>query len=166
MIFADLVAGESVFLDANTFIYHFAPDPILGPACSQLLQRIDQQNLVGYISTHILSEVAHRLMTLEASNTFAWPFTGIAYRLKRHPAQVQQLKTFRQDINKVLQSQIHILLVTPTLVATAASISQQTGLMSNDTLTIAVMQANGLANLASHDADFDRVRGLTRYGPG
>jgi predicted nucleic acid-binding protein len=38
--------------------------------------------------------------------------------------------------------------------------------MSNDTLTIAVMQANGLANLASHDADFDRVPGLKRYGPG
>jgi predicted nucleic acid-binding protein len=65
MIFADLVAGESVFLDANTFIYHFAPDPILGPACSQLLQRIDQQDIVGYTSTHILSEVAHRLMTLK-----------------------------------------------------------------------------------------------------
>jgi hypothetical protein len=31
MIFADLAAGDSVFLDANTFIYHFGPDPALGP---------------------------------------------------------------------------------------------------------------------------------------
>lgn len=38
MIFADLAAGDSVFLDANTFIYHFAPDPTLGPSCSQLPQ--------------------------------------------------------------------------------------------------------------------------------
>lgn len=30
MIFADLAAGDSVFLDANTFIYHYGPDPALG----------------------------------------------------------------------------------------------------------------------------------------
>jgi hypothetical protein len=39
MIFADLAAGDSVFLDANTFIYHFGPDPALGPPCSQLPPR-------------------------------------------------------------------------------------------------------------------------------
>ena len=48
----------------------------------------------------------------------------------------------------------------------AAGISQQTGLLSNDALIVAVMQANGLTNLASNDGDFDRVSGLTRYGPG
>jgi len=32
-------------------------------------------------------------------------------------------------------------------------------------LIVAVMQANGLTNLASNDADFDRVPGLTRYAP-
>jgi predicted nucleic acid-binding protein len=30
---------------------------------------------------------------------------------------------------------------------------------------VAVMQANRLTNLASNDADFDRVPGLTRYAP-
>jgi hypothetical protein len=29
--FADLLAGEAVFLDANTFLYHLATDPVLGP---------------------------------------------------------------------------------------------------------------------------------------
>ena len=48
---------------------------------------------------------------------------------------------------------------------TAADVSQQTGLLSNDALLIAVMQTNGLTNLASHDSDFDRVPGLTRYAP-
>jgi hypothetical protein len=27
MTFADLTAGDAVFVDANTFIYQFAPDP-------------------------------------------------------------------------------------------------------------------------------------------
>jgi predicted nucleic acid-binding protein len=52
------------------------------------------------------------------------------------------------------------------LIDTACTISQQTGLLSNDALTVAVMQANGLTNIASNDADFDRVPRLTRYGPG
>jgi hypothetical protein len=34
----------------------------------------------------------------------------------------------------------------------ALAISQQTGLLSNDALIVAVMQSNGLTNLASHDA--------------
>ena len=51
------------------------------------------------------------------------------------------------------------------LVEIATDVSQKTGLLSNDALLIAVMQANGLTSLASHDSDFDRVPGLTRYTP-
>jgi predicted nucleic acid-binding protein len=57
------------------------------------------------------------------------------------------------------------LIVSPPLIVTAAAISQQTGLLSNDALFVAVMQANGGTRLATNDADFDRVPGLTRYGP-
>ena len=32
MTFADISAGEAVFVDANIFIYYFRPDPTLGPA--------------------------------------------------------------------------------------------------------------------------------------
>ena len=32
MTFADLVAGDHVFLDANTLVYHFGPHPALGAA--------------------------------------------------------------------------------------------------------------------------------------
>jgi predicted nucleic acid-binding protein len=38
-------------------------------------------------------------------------------------------------------------------------------ILSGDALIVAVMREHGLANLASHDADFDRVPGLARYAP-
>jgi predicted nucleic acid-binding protein len=38
-------------------------------------------------------------------------------------------------------------------------------LLINDALIVALMQANGLSKIASDDRDFDRVPGLTRYGP-
>jgi predicted nucleic acid-binding protein len=58
-----------------------------------------------------------------------------------------------------------VLTVSPAWIVTAAALSQQTGLLSNDALIVAVMQNHGLTNLASNDTDFDRVPGLTRYAP-
>ena len=58
-----------------------------------------------------------------------------------------------------------MLSIPPNLIAVAAGLSQQHGLLHNDALIVAVMQTHGLTNLASNDADFDRVPGITRYAP-
>src|SRR5437867_1745059 len=106
MIFADLVAGVQVFLDANTLIYHFGPHAVLGPACSQLVQRIDNQELAGFTSTAVLTEVAHRMMTVEAANLPGWTTINVRKRLQQHPDVVRTLSRFRNTIQAILQSQI------------------------------------------------------------
>ena len=50
-------------------------------------------------------------------------------------------------------------------VSLAADVCDQYGLLSNDALVVVLMRRRGLSTLASHDADFDRVPGLTRYAP-
>jgi predicted nucleic acid-binding protein len=145
-------------------VYHFGSHPLLEPACTQLLERIEKQELTAFTSTHVLSEAAHRLMTLEASTHFGWT-SKVVQHLKQQPATIQHLSAFRQAVEKVPQLGIQVLTIAPDLIATAAAFSQQYGLLSNDALIVAVMQANGLAHLASNDADFDRVPGLTRYAP-
>jgi hypothetical protein len=164
VIFASLPTGERVFLDANPLVYYFAPDPVLGPACSQLITRIENREVVALTSTHVLSEAAHHLMTLEAATVFGWP-SKIVQRMKQQPASIQQLSSFRVAIERALQLPIQVLEIPPNLVAVPAELSQQHGLLHNDALVVAVMQAHGITNLASHDADFDRVPGITRYGP-
>jgi predicted nucleic acid-binding protein/predicted DNA-binding antitoxin AbrB/MazE fold protein len=165
MIFTDLVVGGAVFVDANTLSYYFEPHPIWGPLCADLLQRIENGELHGFTSTHALSEVSHRLMTIQASALFGWPFTGIGNRLRSNPTEVQKLTAFRQVIDRILQSSLQVLTIAPLMLASAASLSQQLGMLTNDGLILAVMQANGLSKIASNDADFDRVPGITRYGP-
>jgi predicted nucleic acid-binding protein len=113
----------------------------------------------------VLSEVSHRLMTIQASALLGWSFAGIGNRLRSNPAEVQKLTAFRQAIDQILGSKFQVLTVPPPLLATAAILSQQIGLLTNDGLIVAVMQAHGLTNLASSDKDFDRVPGITRYGP-
>ena len=103
-------------------------------------------------------------MTLEAAALFGWS-SKVVDKLKQDPSAVGKLSRFRQAVAKVPQLNFRILTIPETLVEMAAAVSQQTGLLSNDALLVAVMQANGLTRLASHDADFDRVAGITRYGP-
>jgi predicted nucleic acid-binding protein len=55
--------------------------------------------------------------------------------------------------------------ITQPLLEAATLVSKQVELLTGDALVVAVMQAHGMTNLASNDADFDRVSGLTRYAP-
>jgi hypothetical protein len=41
MTFPDLLPGKSVFLDANTLVYHFSSHATFGAACTQLVRRIE-----------------------------------------------------------------------------------------------------------------------------
>jgi predicted nucleic acid-binding protein len=164
MTFADLQSGESIFLDANTLVYYFAPFPVLGPYCSKLIERVVNGDVSAFTSTHILSEIAHRLMVIEASQRFGWK-SKIVNHLKRQPAELQKLITFREAIEKVPQLGIQLITIPTGLVATATLASVQYGLLSNDALIAAVMQANNLTNIASNDTDFDRVPWITRYAP-
>ena len=69
------------------------------------------------------------------------------------------------DMARVIGSRVQVFSVDSALVVAATAVSRQTGLLSNDALIVAVMRQYGLTHLASHDADFDRVPGLTRYNP-
>lgn len=165
MTFDDLPGGSDVFLDANVFIYYAEPHPTFGPACKQLLLRIENQEFQGYTSSAILSSVANRIMTLEAAAVFQRPMQGIVGWLKQHPTEIQQLSRHKQVLDDLSLMNIQVLSVSSSQVSLAADLSVQSGLLTDDALVVSVMRNHGLQALASHDADFDRVPGLTRYAP-
>ena len=165
MNFAAIRAGESVFVDANVFVYNFGPDPSFGPPSRVLLERIEAGDVKGCTSTHVLHDVAHRLMTLEACQTFGWPYSSIGQRLRRHPLEIQKLHKYRQALDEILAIGVQVLPVSAENVLLAGDLSRTHGLLSGDALILAVMQTQAVTNLASGDADFDRVSEITRYAP-
>ena len=165
MIFTDLPAGTAVFLDANTLVYAVLAHPTFGAACAALLDRVERQDLQGLTSSDVLGEVAHKVMTIEACDRFGWPAQGIANRLRRHPDVIQQLAIPRRAVDEIIAAGVRVLAVTGQQVSQAVDLSRQFGLLSADALVVAVMRDHGLTHLASHDADFDRVPGITRYSP-
>jgi predicted nucleic acid-binding protein len=165
MTLAAIASGDVVFVDANIFIFYFRPDPVLGPACNHLLQRIETGDVQGFTSAHVLTEMAHRLMADEAMQRYSWPLAGIARRLRTHPPQVRALTRHRQAIDELALIGVQVLPVTGAQVSVAADIICQHGLLAGDALTVSMMQDHSLALLASHDRDFDRIPGITRFGP-
>jgi predicted nucleic acid-binding protein len=133
--------------------------------CQRLLERIERQNVEGFTSTALLGEVAHRLMVIEAGSLPGWAGSKVLNRLKQQPAVVQQLTLFQVAVEAVLRSNNQVLAIPAGLLSTAATLSRQHGLLTTDAVALALMQAHGLTQIASHDADFDCVPGLTRYAP-
>jgi predicted nucleic acid-binding protein len=70
MTFSVIPAGATVFLDDNILPYHFAADPKYGDACTSLVERIERQEITGFTSTALISEIAHR-MTHSCARIFA-----------------------------------------------------------------------------------------------
>jgi predicted nucleic acid-binding protein len=165
MTFAQIPAGVAIFLDANSLVYHFTNDPKYGVACTRLVQQVEQGALAGFTSTDVLGDVAHRLMTLEAVARHGWPYAGIAARLRKNRHVIASLTIFQQAIASLPRMSIQVIPVTQRLLEAATDLSRQFELLSGDALVVAIMQAQGLTHLASNDADFDRVPGLTRYAP-
>ena len=163
MTFGDIPAGEMVFLDANVFIHYFGRDPDLGPPARDLLYRIESGELRGVTSTHILAEVMHRLMTIEAMQTLGWPYAGIAQRLRRHPDAIEKLHVFQDCVREISDSPVAIHEVTSANLSDATGISAAEGLLTNDAIVVAAMRELGLNLIASEDTDFDRVAELQRF---
>jgi predicted nucleic acid-binding protein len=163
--FNDLPGGASVFLDANCLVYAATADPTYGAACQRLLTEVEKKTFQGYTSAHALGDLSHRLMTIEAALVLGRPMTGIANWLRRHPTEVQRLARYRQALDDLLAVPLTVLGVTGTQVSRAADVSGQYGLLTNDALIVAVMREHGITHLASNDADFDLVPGISRYAP-
>ena len=165
MTLDQLPAGVHGFVDSNILVYHFQPHPGFGPMCHRLLERIERQDIEGSTSTHVLGELAHRLMVIEAGTLPGWAGGKVLNRLKQQPGAVQQLTLFQTAVEAVLQSRIRVLTIPASLVSTAATLSRQHGLLATDAVILALMQAHRLTDLVSHDAHFDAVPGLRRYVP-
>lgn len=104
-------------------------------------------------------------MTIEACATFGWPTQGIGPRLRKHPANIQQLRKHRQALDEIPLLGISVLPSTGASVSLAADFTIQFGLLVNDALCIAIMRNQGINQIASNDPDFDRVPAITRFSP-
>jgi len=72
MTLDQLPSAASVLVDANILVFEFQPHPTFSPICHRLLERIENQDVMGFTTAHLLAETTHRLMVIEAGNLPGW----------------------------------------------------------------------------------------------
>jgi predicted nucleic acid-binding protein len=126
MTFASVPSGAALFLDANTLIYHFTSDAKYGPACTQLIKRIELRDVTGFTSAHALADVAHRRMTPEVIKLNGWPQAGIAARLRKHHDEIPKRSVYHQAIAAIPQQGIRVLPIAHSHIEAAMACSVET----------------------------------------
>jgi predicted nucleic acid-binding protein len=162
MTFDELRDGETIFLDANIFVYHFLG---LSAQCKQLLKRCRNGFLRGKTASFIVAETLHRLLIAEAVEQKLVTSKNALKKLRERPELVQQLRKHAESVSTIRTMNIETVALTSATVESSAGVRKQYGLLTNDSILLTVMQERGLTNLATLDKDFDRVEGLTVYKP-
>ncbi len=158
----ELPTGRTIFIDANIFIYHFAA---LSQECSNFLERCERGELWGVTAVHILLEVLHRLMMIEGVTKGLVTSGNVAKKLRKKPGVVKQLADCQTQTEAILEMGIEVVGLTSDALKISYPYRRRDGLLVNDSLTAAVMEAEGILDLATADPDFTRVKGLRVYSP-
>lgn len=158
----DLRNGESVFIDANIFIYHFGGH---SAECKAFLERCARRDLLGYTATTTLAEVLHRLMVAEAVQRGIVTTKSPVKILREKPELVKQLSRYNEDVSRIAQMNLVIWDLTLEVLTQSQAIRESEGLLTNDSLVVAFMRNYSLKKLVTTDSDFERVQGLEIYKP-
>lgn len=159
---AELTAEQTVFVDANIFIYHFTG---LSQECSDFLCRCERGELWGVTGIHILLEILHRLMMIEAVSKGLVAPGNVAKKLREKPNVVEQLADYQIQTEAILEMGIDVVELTPDHLKATSRYRRRHGLLVNDSLTVAAMEIEGIPNLATADPDFARVETIQVYSP-
>ena len=158
----DLTAEQTLFIDANIFIYHFTG---LSQQCSDFLARCERGDLWGVTGTHVLLEVLHRLMMVEAVNKGLVTPGNVAKKLRGKPDVVEQLIDYQIQTEAILEMGIDIIGLTLEHLKASLRYRRRASLLVNDSLTAAAMEAEEISNLATADLNFARVEAIKVYSP-
>jgi predicted nucleic acid-binding protein len=165
MPLTDIPDGVACFLDATILVYHVTGPASLGDQCTELLSRVATGGLSAVTSSAVLAEANHKVMLAEVIKRHSLAPKGLIQRIKKHQDLLDGLSEHKKITGTVAALAIGVEAVTVDLVGRAAEISPRLRLLTNDALTIAVMEKLGIAYLATNDDDFDTVPGIAVFKP-
>jgi predicted nucleic acid-binding protein len=112
-----------------------------------------------------IAEATHKVMLAEVVQRHGVDHRGLIARLKRHPELLEGLTTHQRVAATVRSLRLPVEAITLEILARGAALSSQQRLLTNDALTLAVMERLRVTALATNDDDFDAVEGITVYKP-
>ncbi|HRY47643.1 MAG TPA: type II toxin-antitoxin system VapC family toxin [Candidatus Paceibacterota bacterium] len=162
MTLNDIAEGDRVLIDANILIY---AKRAMSEQCRRFLERCAQREVNGVLTTVAVAEFCHRRMMQEAQSR-GLSGSNPAKALSQDSALVRQLTQYRQDMDDLLAGEFAVLGIEAADFIKALELQRQHGLLTNDSLHLAVGLRAGVNHLATADPQFDVVSGVTVFKPG
>jgi predicted nucleic acid-binding protein len=162
----DIPSGKTCFIDSNIIFYHLTvvmSDVALSNACSDFLKRISKGEIVAMTSTVAMAEATHKVMLAEAKVRYDPKLN--ARRLQKQRQLISTLSWHKQVAELIHTLKIHVEPITSGLLERSADLSIQHQLLTNDALTIGVMEKLNLTDIATNDEDFDSIAHLRVWKP-
>jgi|SRR3990172_432862 len=166
MKLSSLPKNSSVFIDANIFIFTILAHPRFKESCEKFLISVENKEYKSFTSTLVLNEVIHKLMLTEAVRKYSLRTEHDAYLLlKQKPEVIKGLTVTWANFESLKSYPIAILTPGDSFPDSAAEISKSYGLLISDAVHSAVCREHKIENIATSDADFERVDFLKVWKP-
>jgi predicted nucleic acid-binding protein len=152
----DITNGSTVFIDTNVLIYARRGQSV---QCRQLLSRCNARAVNGVISGLVVVEFCHRRMMQEAQAS-GRAASNPARALAQKPEIVRQFSVYADDVRALLGGELALTEAEKTDFAVALELQRQFGLLTIDSVNLAVARRLGINEIATADSNFDHIQGL------
>ena len=122
-----------------------------------MLERCEFGKVFGFTGAHLVLEVTHRLMMLEAVGEGLVSPGGVAKKLRGKPGIVRKLYRYQQQVEAIPEMGIEIFPIDMGLVEESFRYRRDHGLLVNDSITLALAARLGVEGIATADADLLRL---------
>lgn len=162
---ASLPNGAAVFVDTIIFDLHYRRK---SAQCERLLKRIATGDVTGYVDTLVLTDLMHKLMLADAFHQ-GLITTRSASKLRAAFKGDRSLGAKLIDCHKQFRATLQIGLkvrqVSKDLLVKSEVHRQGLALLTGDSVHTEAMLRASLADIATHDTDFDHIPGITVWSP-
>ena len=153
---------EMVVIDANILVY---ANQQKSRQCVQLLQRCARDEVKGVVPMPMVAELMHTLMLVEARENGWIDRPNPSRVLSEKPALVQRLTNYEKQMHQFMGIGLRLESIVTLDLIEALSIQREFGLLTNDSLLVAVARRLNCDSLASADKAFGRLTGFMVYAP-
>jgi predicted nucleic acid-binding protein len=157
----DIADGAVVFIDTNTLIYARTGK---SAQCRHLIARCQSRAVSGVISGFVVAEFCHRRMMQEAQAA-GRAATNPSRALAQRPELVMGLSVYADDVRALLGGELILRDADEVDFTVSLEFQRQFGLLTIDSINLAVMRRAGISEIATADSNYNRVHGLVVYKP-
>jgi predicted nucleic acid-binding protein len=184
---SEIRSGARVLLHTSILLYARWG---VSPECRALIKRCQGKAVQGVITPFILADFCHRRMLQEAQATGfvhvpddpaeedvnalldqmeRTPAGGVQFRpatdLSGRPEIIRNLTIYADDTRALLSGELELASVHPEDFLEALFLQKMHGLVTTDSLNLAIARRLGINEIAAADHAFDSIQGLIIYRP-